>query len=143
MLPPAPPLHVEDLAHSEHLGTNVANDTDQMLSKIIALAQASHEPHNSLGSWEFASASGNFQGDVCYPGEKASGSWVEANMKAVDMQAHDGRFKEERIVENLRWVGVSNKELEKVVVLIGILILAKYFINNIYFKQISLKLNFS
>ncbi|KAL0682582.1 hypothetical protein Bca4012_049429 [Brassica carinata] len=113
MLPPAPPLHVEDLAHSEHLGTNVANDTDQMLSKIIALAQASHEPHNSLGSWEFASASGNFQGDVCYPGEKASGSWVEANMKAVDMQAHDGRFKEERIVENLRWVGVSNKELEK------------------------------
>ncbi|KAL0731046.1 hypothetical protein Bca4012_027140 [Brassica carinata] len=113
MLPPVPPLHVEDLAYSEHFGTNVANDTDQMLSKIIALAQASHEPHNSLGSWEFASASENFQGDVCYPGEKASGSGVEANMKAVDMQVHDGKFKEERIVENLRWVGITSKELEK------------------------------
>ncbi|KAJ0242987.1 F12 protein [Hirschfeldia incana] len=113
MLPPVPPLHVEDLVNNEHLGTSVANDTDQMLSKIIALAQASHEPYNSLGSWEFASASENFQGDVCYPGEKASGSWVEANLKAVDMQVHDERFKEERIVENLRWVGVSSKELEK------------------------------
>ncbi|KAF8116109.1 hypothetical protein N665_0022s0039 [Sinapis alba] len=114
MLPPAPPLHVEDLARSEHLGTNIANDTDEMLSKIIELAQASHEPHNSsLGSWEFASASGNFQGDVSYPGEKASSSWVEANMKAFDMQVHHERLKEERIVENLRWVGVSSKELEK------------------------------
>lgn len=121
MLPPAPPLHVEDLAHTENLGTNVVNDTDQMLSKIIELAQASHEPYNSLGSWEFASASGNFLGDVCYPGEKASSSGVGANMKAVDMQVHDGRSKEERIVENLRWVGISSKELEKVVVFIGIL----------------------
>ncbi|KAL1223229.1 NAC domain-containing protein 54 [Cardamine amara subsp. amara] len=113
MLPPAPPLYVEDItqAGGEYLGNNVANDTDEMLSKIIALAQASNQPRNSLDSWEVASGSGNFHGDFNYAGEKAS--CVEANMKAVDMQEHYGRFKEERIVENLRWVGVSSKELEK------------------------------
>lgn len=115
MLPPAPPLNVEDLTHGEYMGNNVANDTDEMLSKIIALAQASNEPRNSLDSWGVASASGNFHGDFNYSGEKISGTLVEANMKAVDMQEHDGRFKEERLVENLRWVGVSSKELEKVV----------------------------
>lgn len=115
MLPPAPPLYVEDLTHGEYLGNNVANDTDEMLSKIIALAQASHEPRNSLASWEVAPASGNFHGGFNYAREKISGSWVEANMKAVDMQERDGRFKEERPVENLRWVGVSSKELQKVV----------------------------
>ncbi|VVA94197.1 unnamed protein product [Arabis nemorensis] len=113
MLPPAPPLNLEDLTHGEYMGNNVANDTDEMLNKIIALAQASNEPRNSLDSWGVASASGIFHGDFNYSGEKISGTLVEANMKAVDMQEHDGRFKEERLVENLRWVGVSSKELEK------------------------------
>ncbi|KAG7589020.1 NAC domain [Arabidopsis suecica] len=111
MLPPVPPLYVEGLTHSEYLGNNVANDTDEMLSKIIALAQASHEPRNSLDSWDGGSASGNFHGDFNYSGEKVS--FLEANVKAVDMQEHYGSFKEERLVENLRWVGVSSKELEK------------------------------
>ncbi|CAH8257085.1 unnamed protein product [Arabidopsis lyrata] len=111
MLPPVPPLYVEGLTHSEYLGNNVANDTDEMLSKIIALAQASHEPRNSLDSWDGGSASGNFHGDFNYSGEKVS--CIEANAKAVDMQEHYGSFKEERLVENLRWVGVSSKELEK------------------------------
>ncbi|CAN8238292.1 unnamed protein product [Cochlearia groenlandica] len=91
MLPPAPTLHVEEFTNGEYFGNNVANETDEMLSKIIALAQVSHEPRNDLESWEVGHGS----------------SWV-------DMQEHhDGRFKEERVVENLRWVGVSNKELEK------------------------------
>ncbi|ESQ28612.1 hypothetical protein EUTSA_v10018275mg [Eutrema salsugineum] len=113
MLPPVPPLHGEEFTHGEYLGNNVANDTDEMLSKIIALAQASHEPQNCLDSWEVASGSAYFHGDFNYSGEKTTGSWVDANMKAVDMQEHVGRFKEERRVENLRWVGVSSKELEK------------------------------
>ncbi|CAH2065636.1 unnamed protein product [Thlaspi arvense] len=113
MLPPAPPLHVQDLTHGEYMGNNVVNETDEVLSKIIALAQASHEPQNGLDSWEVASGSANFHGDFNYSVDKTSGSWVEANMNAVDMQEHIGRFKEERIVENLRWVGVSSKELEK------------------------------
>lgn len=116
MSPPAPPLHIENLTQGEYLVNNVSNDTDEMLSKIIALAQASHDPRNSLDSWKVASGSGNFHGDFSCSGEKFSGSWVEANMKAVDLQEHNGRFKEERIVENLRWVGVSSKELEKVMV---------------------------
>lgn len=116
MLPPAPPLHIENLTQGEYLVNNVSNDTDEMLSKIIALAQASHDPRNSLDSWKVASGSGNFHGDFSCSGEKLSGSWVEANMKAVDLQEHNGRFKEEKIVENLRWVGVSSKELEKVMV---------------------------
>ncbi|XP_010511513.1 PREDICTED: NAC domain-containing protein 86 isoform X1 [Camelina sativa] len=111
MLPTVPPLYVEDLTHGEYLGNNVANDTDEMLSKIIALAQASHEPRNSLDSWDGGSASGTFNGDFNYSGEKLA--CVHANMKAVDMQDHYGRFKEERLVENLRWVGASSKELEK------------------------------
>ncbi|XP_010470463.1 PREDICTED: NAC domain-containing protein 86-like isoform X2 [Camelina sativa] len=106
MLPTVPPLYVEDLTHGEYLGNNVANDTDEMLSKIIALAQSSQEPRNSLDS-----ASGTFNGDFNYSGEKLA--CIQANMKAVDMQEHYGRYKEERLVENLRWVGVSSKELEK------------------------------
>jgi len=114
MLPPVPPLYVEGLTHNEYFGNNVANDTDEMLSKIIALAQASHEPRNSLDSWDGGSASGNFHGDFNYSGEKVS--CLEANVEAVDMQEHHVNFKEERLVENLRWVGVSSKELEKVVI---------------------------
>ncbi|EOA34274.1 hypothetical protein CARUB_v10021788mg [Capsella rubella] len=111
MLPTVPPLYVEDQTHGEYLGNNVANDTDEMLSKIIALAQSSHEPRNSLDSWDGGSASGNFNGDFNYSRENIA--CVQANMKAIDMQEHYGRFKEERLVENLRWVGVSSKELEK------------------------------
>lgn len=138
MLPLVPPLYVEGLTHSEYLGNNVANDTDEMLSKIIALAQASHEPRNSLDSWDGGSASGNFHGDFNYSGEKVS--CIEANAKAVDMQEHYGSFKEERLVENLRWVGVSSKELEKVVIFLQCFC-AKYFRCS-YITSLCLILNF-
>ncbi|XP_010528600.1 PREDICTED: NAC domain-containing protein 86 isoform X2 [Tarenaya hassleriana] len=117
-----PPLHMEDLPHAGFLETDLLNNTDDVLNKILSIAQASQEQASNQVSWNAACGSQNIHGDnFDFAGERfanfnnrnGENSWEEANLNAVGAQGPAERFKEERMIENLRWVGVSSKELEK------------------------------
>ncbi|XP_045826469.1 NAC domain-containing protein 86 isoform X1 [Trifolium pratense] len=138
-----PPLEVEDfpqvgfnsemkmtqLASSSMCGTR--NETD-ILQEILSVAQASQELINNQSNYSHA-----FGGNENYATHHENDftfmvgnnnynmndhmnsmryddkAWEDPNMRSIEIGDLDDEFKAERMVENLRWVGMSSNDLEK------------------------------
>lgn len=139
-----PPLEVEDFPQvgiselkmtqaSSSMCGGSRNETD-ILQEILSVAQASQELiHHSnysqalLGGgnenyathendFTFMVGSNNYNhvndmNSMRYHDHKA---WENPNTRSIEIGDLDDEFKAERLVENLRWVGMSSKDLEKV-----------------------------
>ncbi|KAK2440450.1 hypothetical protein P8452_19547 [Trifolium repens] len=137
-----PPLEVEDfpqvgfnselkmtqLASSSMSGTR--NETD-ILQEILSVAQASQElinqsnySHAFGGSENYATHHENdftfMVGNNNYNVNDHMNSmryddkaWEDPNMRSIEIGDLDDEFKADRMVENLRWVGMSSNDLEK------------------------------
>ncbi|EEF35791.1 hypothetical protein RCOM_1603380 [Ricinus communis] len=132
-----PPLQVEDfpqvgltdmkLMRSISMHEN-SNRTD-ILQEILSVAHASQElinQSNIQDTW-----GGNYSSDnndfTFIAGKDVHGnfysdmnsircidkSWADPNVRYTEIGNLDEGFKTERMVENLRWIGMSNEELEK------------------------------
>ncbi|XP_052195394.1 NAC domain-containing protein 54 [Diospyros lotus] len=126
-----PPLEVQDFpqggfvdmrmpqpSNSIHGNTN----EQDILQEILSVAQASQLINQE--TWEASYASGDdfsFQPhsqqihhDMNISSRFMEKSWEDQNTRPIEIGGFDGdQFQNERMVENLRWVGMSGKELEK------------------------------
>ncbi|KAJ1379305.1 NAC domain [Sesbania bispinosa] len=134
-----PPLEVEDFPQvgiSELRMTQASgsmcggrNETD-ILQEILSVAQASQDLINqsnyshALGGNENYAPHENdftFMVDTNYNHVNDMNSmryvdkaWEDMNTRSIEIRDFDDEFKAERMVENLRWVGMSSKDLEKI-----------------------------
>ncbi|KDP35715.1 hypothetical protein JCGZ_10487 [Jatropha curcas] len=133
-----PPLEVEDfpqvgltdmkVMHSTSMHQNT-NRTD-ILQEILSVAHASQElinQSNLQDSWgghyshdtnDFTFVAGNndVHGNLYADMNSMrcmEKSWGDPNLRSIEIGNFDDDFKTERMSENLRWVGMSNEELEK------------------------------
>ncbi|XP_057971540.1 NAC domain-containing protein 54 [Malania oleifera] len=130
-----PPLQVEDIPQ---LGiTNLrgptlhgsANEAD-ILQEILSVAQASQEliNHSSTTNaiWEANYPQPNdftfmVDDETLYNNQASRGSssrfmdkyWDAQNTRSMEIGDLDEEFKNERMAENLRWIGMSNKDYER------------------------------
>jgi len=139
-----PPLEVEDFPqvgmNSELKMTQLVsgsmsgtrNETD-ILQEILSVAQASQELINQSNYSHAFGGNENYATDhendftfmvgnnynhvtdhmnsMRYIDDKA---WEDPNTRSIEIGDLDNEFKAERMVENLRWVGMSSNDLEKV-----------------------------
>lgn len=136
-----PPLEVEDFPQvgiselkmaqaSGSMCGGSRNETD-ILQEILSVANASHELINQSnhsqalgGSHEnYAPHENDFTFMVGTSYNHANDmnsmryvdkTWEDHNMRTIEIGDLDSEFKAERMVENLRWVGMSSEDLEKV-----------------------------
>lgn len=134
-----PPLEVEDfpqvgltdlrVMHSNPTYDQNTNSTD-ILQEILSVAHASQElinQSNLQDTWggnysadnnDFTfiagkDAHGHLYSDICST-RCMDKSWEDPNLRSIEIGNLDEDFKTGRMIENLRWVGMSNEELEKV-----------------------------
>jgi hypothetical protein len=125
-------LKMTQLASSSMSGTR--NETD-ILQEILSVAQASQElinqsnySHAFGGSENYATHHENdftfMVGNNNYNVNDHMNSmryddkaWEDPNMRSIEIGDLDDEFKADRMVENLRWVGMSSNDLEKVYML--------------------------
>lgn len=137
-----PPLEVEDFpqvgiselkmtqASSSMCGNR--NETD-ILQEILSVAQASQELINQSnysqafgGNESYATHENDFTfmvGNNNYNHVNDMNSmraWEDPNTRSIEIGDLDDEFKTERMVENLRWVGMSSADLEKVCSIVNI-----------------------
>ncbi|KAE9591303.1 putative transcription factor NAM family [Lupinus albus] len=132
-----PPLEVEDFpelkmtqASGSMCGSTHRNEID-ILQEILSVAQA-QELINQSSNNSHALMSGNenyytphdqsdfnfmvndnHTNDMNYM-RYVDQTWEDQNTRGVEIGDFDDEFKAERMVENLRWVGMSSNNLEKV-----------------------------
>ncbi|KAJ9172917.1 hypothetical protein P3X46_016106 [Hevea brasiliensis] len=127
-----PPLEVEDFPQVGPVDLKVmhenTNPTD-ILQEILSVAHASQELTNQTNlqdTWgrnyiadnnDFTFLAGNDTHGHLYSDINSmrcmDKSWVDPNLRFVEIGNLDEDFKTERVTENLRWVGMSNEELQK------------------------------
>ncbi|KAL2551276.1 NAC domain containing protein 28 [Forsythia ovata] len=119
-----PPLEVQDfpqsgLSHSNAFHENTSQPAD-ILAEILSVAQASHELQNqdTWGGIYAPAEDFSFQPHDNQILDMDSFKYMdnlreEQSHRSIKIEEKDGVFTSERMVENLRWVGMSNKELEK------------------------------
>ena len=116
-----PPLQVQDFPQTGFMNLKMpqtsfmhenTNDQQNMLvQEILSVAQASQELINQDITW-----GGNFAHDDDFSFLPHNNNQIQDQAsKSIEIGGLDEQFKNERVVENLRWVGMSNKELEKVI----------------------------
>ncbi|XP_022846826.1 NAC domain-containing protein 86-like [Olea europaea var. sylvestris] len=119
-----PPLEVQDfpqsgLSHSNAFHENTNQHTD-ILEEILSVAQASHELQNqdawggmyaSAEDFSFQPHNNQIHGMDSF--KYTDNLRDEPNHRSIKIEEKDKVFASERMAENLRWVGMSNKELEK------------------------------
>ena len=127
-----PPLEVQDFPQSGffHMkmpesSSNIHGNTNEndILQEILSVAHASQELTNQ-DTW-----GGNYlpADDFSFPSHAhqihdhhaSSSSFMEKsrenqNTRSLEIGDVDEEFKNERMVENLRWVGMSSKDLDQV-----------------------------
>ncbi|KZV53808.1 NAC domain-containing protein 86 [Dorcoceras hygrometricum] len=130
-----PPLEVQHLSHADFcrdptfshpspmFDDQNTNQTD-ILEEILSVAQASHNLQN-LDAWTagaYAPADRDFSffthsNNPPIPDISSSGYMnnlrEEQIRRPIEIEDKDEAFNSERMVENLRWVGMSNKEFDK------------------------------
>ena len=135
-----PPLEVEDfpqvgLANYKAMRTTpmreAQHETD-ILQEFISVAHASQEPINpttyqdawggscsNADDFTFMTAEGMYQNQVNEMScpQYMNQSLEESSTRSIDISEVQEDLKNERMVENLRWVGMSNKDLEQVTLL--------------------------
>ena len=106
------------------------NDTD-ILQEILSVAHASQELINQSNYSQTWIGNENYapQEDFTFMIDKGvdynnvndmnsvrynERTWEDPNMKSIEIGDLVEEFKAERMAENLRWVGMSSKDLEKV-----------------------------
>ncbi|GAV61756.1 NAM domain-containing protein [Cephalotus follicularis] len=135
-----PPLEVEDFPQGGFTDMKMlpsssmqetTNETD-ILQEILSVAQASQELINQSNhqyTWDgnygpnddftFMVGKDNrydhmYQTDVMSSVRYIDKSWEDLNnARSIQIGDPDGEFERERMVENLRWVGMSNEDVEK------------------------------
>lgn len=116
-----PPLQVQDfpqtgfmdlkMPQTSCMRENTNDQQDMLLQEILSVAQASQELINQDTTWV-----GNFAHDDDFSFLPHNNNHIQDQAcKFIEIGGLDEQFKNERVVENLRWVGMSNKELEKVI----------------------------
>ncbi|KAM7459776.1 hypothetical protein LguiA_005508 [Lonicera macranthoides] len=114
-----PPLQVQDfpqtgfmdlkMPQTSFMRENTNDQQDMLLQEILSVAQASHELINQDTTW-----GGNFTHDDDFSFLPHNNNQIQDQAcKSMEIGGLNEQFKNERVVENLRWVGMSNKELEK------------------------------
>lgn len=127
-----PPLEVEDFPQvgmtmqaTQHEN---ANETD-ILQEILSVAHVSQELINNQSNFghtwggnyaqpdrDFTFAVGKDGTDYNQINEMDSmrSSWADPHARTIEIADLEDEFRTERKIENLRWVGMSNEEVEKV-----------------------------
>ncbi|KAA8547652.1 hypothetical protein F0562_004081 [Nyssa sinensis] len=126
-----PPLEVQDFpVHSEFIpikmpqSSSIHGNTNEqdILQEILSVAHASREliSQDSWGGNYAPSEDFSFHSPSNYQIHNASTSTFmeklredDQNPRSIEIGDLDEEFKTERMVENLRWVGMSNEELDK------------------------------
>jgi hypothetical protein len=130
-----PPLEVDDfpqagftdfrMSQSTPIREN-ANETD-ILQEILSVAQASQEliNHSNIpDTWggnyapdddfSFMVGTRDHTRNIQVSDMNAERYWEDPSTRSIHIGDLDEDFKTERMAENLRWVGMSDKDLEKV-----------------------------
>ncbi|XWS75297.1 hypothetical protein CRYUN_Cryun01aG0074200 [Craigia yunnanensis] len=131
-----PPLEVEDypqvgLTNYKVMRTTPMRETQHetdILQEILSVAHASQElinPTTHQDAWggscsnaddfTFMTAKGMYQNEVNEMScpQYMNKSLEESSTRSIDISEVEGDLKMERMVENLRWVGMSSKDLEQ------------------------------
>ena len=131
-----PPLEVEDfpqvgLTNYKVMRTTPMCETQHetdILQEILSVAHASQELINqdarggsssNTDDFTFMTAKGTYQNQV---NEMSCPQYMnkpleESITRSIDISEVQGDLKMERMIENLRWVGMSSKDLEEVTLL--------------------------
>ncbi|XP_073226605.1 NAC domain-containing protein 86 isoform X2 [Cicer arietinum] len=123
-----PPLEVEDfpqvsISELNSMCSGNRNETD-ILQEILSVAQASQDLiHQSNYSHPFGGNQNDFTfmvgNNYNHVNDHMSSmryddkAWEDPNTRSIEIGDLDDEFKAERMVENLRWVGMSSNDLEK------------------------------
>lgn len=128
-----PPLEVQDFPHVGFADARMppqssyihgSTNQQDIVQEILSVAQASQDfmnqdtwgGHyaNNPDDFSFVSPSNHIHEDACSSFKYMDQLREDCNFKSFDIGGMDEDFKTERMVENLRWVGMSDKDLEKV-----------------------------
>ncbi|KAI4307708.1 hypothetical protein L6164_030866 [Bauhinia variegata] len=122
------------MPHGAMHGSCRNDETTDILQEILSVAQASQElinqsKYSTHNTWsgnesyapqdDFTFMVGKDTHDYSHLNDASSmrymdKTWEDPNpMRSIDIGDLDEEFKTERMVENLRWVGMSSKDLEK------------------------------
>lgn len=132
-----PPLEVQDyppagfpmdtrMPYSNHVFHGNTNQPADIVQEILSVAQASQHLQNQETFSENYALSDDFSfllhGGGGHGPDIGSSRYLDSigeenNHRSIDIGDNDQMFQTGRMVENLRWVGMSNKELEKVIFL--------------------------
>lgn len=131
-----PPLEVEDfpqvgiselkMGQASSSMCRTRNETD-ILQEILSVAQASQELINQSNYSQAFGGNDNYATDhendfTFMVGNNynhvndmnSMRAWEDPNTRSIEIGDLDNEFKTERMVENLRWIGMSSTDLEKV-----------------------------
>ncbi|KAG5093663.1 hypothetical protein JHK84_049251 [Glycine max] len=133
-----PQVGISELKMAQASGSNMCggsrnNETD-ILQEILSVAHASHELINQSNYSSHSQALGANENNYAPPHESdftfmvgnnynrvndmntmgfVDKAWEDPNARSIEIGDLDDGFKTERMVENLRWVGMSSKNMEK------------------------------
>ncbi|CAL0301404.1 unnamed protein product [Lupinus luteus] len=135
-----PPLEVEDFPQADISELKLTQASSSMcenrneidiLQEILSVAQAqelmNHQSNNShalsgnenyyapydQNDFTFMVGTNDNHTDDMNCMKYVNQTWEDQNTRSVEIGDFDDEFKEERMVENLRWVGMSSKNIEK------------------------------
>ncbi|KAL5811927.1 hypothetical protein ACOSQ3_026877 [Xanthoceras sorbifolium] len=139
--PSLPPLEVEDISqigftdfknlHNSNPSRESMNEAT-IMHRILSTTQepvyqsnllqdsswGGNYAHNNVNDFSFISGEDNHYINPCNDlmmmssGRYEKSSWENSNMRSIEIGNLDEEIKTERMVENLRWVGMSNKDLD-------------------------------
>ena len=133
-------LKMAQASASNMCGGSRNNETD-ILQEILSVAHASQElinQSNYSSSQAFGANENNYApphesdftfmvgtnynhvNDMNTMGFVDNIAWEDPNARSIEIGDLDDGFKTERMVENLRWVGMSSKNMEKVCCVINV-----------------------
>lgn len=125
-----PPLEVEDYSQ-DRISELKMTQASSSMQEILLVANVSQELMNQSSysnTWgvnenyapredDFTFMVGtnyNYINDDMSSMRYVDKTWEESNTRSIDVSDLDEEFKAERMVENLRWVGMSRNDLEQV-----------------------------
>lgn len=140
-----PPLQVQDLpqkgttsyvglmnmpqtSSGMHEFTNSNGSQQDILQEILSVAQLSQD-HINQNNWG-GGYSVHHEDDFSFLTNNNSNNQIqdvgsfrfmgdEQNMRSIEVGGVDEHLGTDRLVENLRWVGMSNKDLEMVIIILN------------------------
>lgn len=91
-------------------GNTVANHRQDILNEMISVAQVSEEMMNQ-NSWI---KENGVEDDFCFLNQGNHDQGIKNASSVEAISGSDEQFNTQKMVENLRWVGMSSNDYEKV-----------------------------